>query len=176
MRWLGEETGATIVLFGDVDLSGALPQAMFTLLDVKNSDKVEYFGTELPAISVSPQDLQAAETLGPVETPKTTKSGAVVYRGATSGLSAVKCDYMPNPSYSEAAREAKLSGTILVNAIVTPEGTVEAPQILKGVPGGLNEGTRKTMETWRCNPALKDNQPVATVVQFEVNFRLFPNP
>jgi TonB family protein len=161
-RWLGKEVGATTVLMGDLDVSGSVPQAMFTLFEVEDPDKVEYFGTELPASAFSRGDLQESEPFGPAAMPKTTKSG----------VSSATCDYMPNPPYTDAAQEAKISGTILLDAIVTPEGSVESPLVRKGLPGGLNEVARKTMETWRCKAALKDNQPVATVVQFEINFQL----
>ncbi len=175
-RWLGRELGATTVVAGDLNVSEPVPQAMFTLFDAQDPDKVEYFGTELPVTAYSPGDFQASEPFGPRDTPKTTKNGAVVYQPGTAGLTSATCDYMPNPPYTDAAREAQLDGVIVIEAIITPEGKVESPQVVKGVPGGLNDVTRKTMETWRCKPALKDNQPVATVVQFEVNFRLFPKP
>ena len=169
--WLGRELGATMVLAGDLNVSGSVPQAMFSLFDTQAPDKADYFGTELPVDAYSPGDLKPSEPFGPPETPKTTKSGATVYPSGTVGLSPVSCNYMPNPEYTEAARELQLSGVILIDAVVTPEGKIESPQIKKGMPGGLNEVTRKTVETWRCKPPMKDNQPVATVVQFEVNFR-----
>jgi Gram-negative bacterial TonB protein C-terminal len=174
-RWLGNELGATTVVSGDLHVSGSVPQVMFTLFDVQDPEKVEYFGTELPATAYSPGDLQASEPFGPREPPKTTESGAAVYRAGVAGVGSPACSDMPNPPYTDAAREAKISGVVLVDAIVTLEGTVESPLVIKGLPGGLNDVTRKTMETWRCKPALKDNQPVATVVQFEVNFRLYEN-
>jgi TonB family protein len=107
---------------------------------------------------------------------KTTESGAAVYPPGSAGITSATCDYMANPPYTDAAREAQLEGVIVVEAIVTPDGKVESAQVVKGVPGGLNDVTRKTIETWRCKPAAKDNQPFATIVQFEVNFRLFKNP
>ncbi len=172
-RWLGKELGATTVVAGDLNVSGPVPQAMFAVFDVTDQDKIEYFGTELPVTAYSPGDLQASEPFGPPETPKTTKTGAIVYRAGVAGVGSPSCGYLPNPPYTETAREAKIDGVVLVDAIVTLEGTVESPQVIKGLPGGLNEATRKVMETWRCKPALRDNQPVATVVQFETNFRLY---
>ncbi|HEY1471020.1 MAG TPA: energy transducer TonB [Candidatus Acidoferrum sp.] len=172
-RWLARELGATTVVAGDLNVSGAVPQAMFTLFDTEDTDKVEYFGTELPVTAYSPGDLQPSEPFWAREAPKTTKSGAIVYPPGTVGLTPISCDYMPNPPYTEAAREAQLDGVIVIEAILTPDGTVESPKVVKGVPGGLNEVARKTAETWRCKPPMKDNQPVATVVQFEVNFRLY---
>lgn len=172
-RWLGKELGATIVLLGNIDLSSSTPQALFTIIEVEPEKQTDGFGTELPALAVSPGDLRALEPFGRVELPKTTRSGAAVYQSGVAGVSWPSCTYMPNPSYTDAARQLNVSGTILVDAIVTPEGTVESPQVTKGLPGGLNAAAIKVMQTWRCKPALKDNQPVATSVQFESNFRLF---
>jgi hypothetical protein len=131
-RWVGKGLGATTALTGDLDVSGSVPQAKFELFDVKDSVKVNYFGAELPVAVYSPSDLQPPDPMGPIEVPRATESGAVVYQAGTAGLTSVTCDYMPNPPYSEAAREAKISGTILVDAQVTPEGTVESPQVVKG--------------------------------------------
>ena len=175
-RWLGKELGATTVVAGDLDVSGSVPQAMFTVFDAKDPEKVDYFGTELPATAYSPGDLQPSEPFGLPETAKTIKSGAVVYPPGTVGLSLGTCDYMPNPPYTEEAQNAGLSGTISFDAVVTPDGKLEELRIVRGFPYGINETTLETAKTWRCKPAMKDNQPVATIAQFEVNFRLGKNP
>jgi hypothetical protein len=122
---------------GDLDVSSAVPQVMFTLFDATDPGKVEYFGTELPASAYSPGDLQAPEPFGPRETPKTTKGGAAVYRAGVAGVDAPSCSYMPNPPYTEAANEANIDGVILMDAIVTLDGTVDSPQVIKGLPGGI---------------------------------------
>jgi hypothetical protein len=96
-RWLGKELGATTVVAGDVDVRGSPLQAMFTLFDAVDPDKVEYFGTELPATAYSPGDLQASEPFGPVEVPKVTKGGAPVYWAGREGVGAPSCSYNPNP-------------------------------------------------------------------------------
>jgi hypothetical protein len=36
--------------------------------------------------------------------------------------------------------------------------------------GGLNDTTIATMKIWRCNPALKEGEPVPTRIQFELDF------
>lgn len=172
-RWLGKELGATTVVAGDLNVNGPVPQAMFVVFDVIDPDKIEYFGTELPVTAYSPGDLQASEPFGPPETPKATKTGAMVYPSGTAGLTSATCDYMPNPAYTEEARNAGLSGTISVDAVLTPEGKLEEMRIIRGFPYGLNATTLETAKSWRCKPALKDNQPVATEVQFEVNFKLY---
>jgi hypothetical protein len=68
-RWLGRELGATTVVARDLNVSGSVPQAMFTVFDVTDPDRSEYFGMELPATAYSPGDLQASEPFGPPEPP-----------------------------------------------------------------------------------------------------------
>lgn len=172
-RWLGKELGATVVLLGNLDFSSSIPQALFTIITWQPEKQTDGFGTELPPLTYSPEDLQPSEPFGPVDVPKTTKSGDPVYRVGVSGVSSPNCYYMPNPAYTDEAREGKLSGTILFDAVVTPEGTLEGLRIIRGFPYGLNETTLETAKTWRCKPALKGDQPVATELQFEVNFRLY---
>ena len=84
------------------------------------------------------------------------------------------CFYMPNPPYSEEARKAKYSGVVLVEAVVTVDGRVMRPRVERSPGLGLDETTVNTMRTWRCKPAVgPGGKPVATLVQFEVNFRLY---
>ena len=96
-----------------------------------------------------------------------------MYRAGANGVSLPRCSYMPNPPYSENARKFRISGSLLVEAVITSEGKLEDPRIVRGLPGGLNENALATLKNWRCDPALKDGKPVAVVVPFEVNFRLY---
>jgi hypothetical protein len=87
-----------------------------------------------------------------------------------AGIGAPSCYHMPNPPLPKLPDKPRSTVVVLLDGVVTPEGTIEAPQAVRGVSGGPNDLATKTMLTWRCQPALKDNQPVATVVQFEISF------
>jgi Gram-negative bacterial TonB protein C-terminal len=82
------------------------------------------------------------------------------------------CSYTRNPAFTDAAREAHISGIILAEVIVGTDRRVRNVRILKGLPTGLNENTLHTLPRWRCTPAKKEGKPVPTKVVFEVNFRL----
>ncbi len=100
--------------------------------------------------------------------------GGGIFRAGTGGVGSPSCFYMPNPPYSEEARKAKYSGVVLVDAVVTVEGQVTQPRVIKSPGLGLDDTTVQTMKTWRCKAALGPNgRPVPTRVQFEVNFRLY---
>ena len=101
-------------------------------------------------------------------------TGGGIFRAGTGGVGSPSCFYMPNPPYSEEARKAKYSGVVLVDAIVTVDGQVKEPRVIKSPGLGLDDTTVQTMKTWRCKAALGPNgRPVPTRVQFEVNFRLY---
>jgi hypothetical protein len=82
------------------------------------------------------------------------------------------CVYMPNPPYTQAAREAKASGNLLVEAIITAQGIVVSPRIVRGLPFGLNQISMETIKTWKCDPAMQNGVPIAVIIPFEMKFSL----
>jgi periplasmic protein TonB len=100
--------------------------------------------------------------------------GGDVFRSGMYGVGWPACFYSPQPPYSDEARQAKYSGTVLVDAIVTIDGRVNPTRVLKSPGLGLDDSVIKTLKTWRCKPALgPDRRPVAVAIPFEVAFRLF---
>jgi periplasmic protein TonB len=101
-------------------------------------------------------------------------TGGGAFRAGVNGVGLPSCFYMPNPPYSDEARKAKYSGTVLVEAIVTIDGRVTNPRVIKSPGLGLDESTINTLRTWRCKPANGPNgKPVNVQVPFEVTFRLY---
>jgi TonB family protein len=94
-------------------------------------------------------------------------------QGKGPGVALPTCFYMPNPPYTDSARAAKLSGKILLEAIITTDGRVISPRIINGLPMGLNELCLKSLQTWRCKPAMQNGVPVPVLIPFEVTFRLY---
>lgn len=101
-------------------------------------------------------------------------TGGGAFRAGVGGVGMPSCYFMPNPPYSDEARKAKYSGTVLVEAIVTVDGRVTNPRVVKSPGLGLDETTINTLRTWRCKPAVgPGGRPVPTQVPFEVTFRLY---
>ena len=80
--------------------------------------------------------------------------------------------YKREPAYSEAARNAKLQGTVLLSAIVRKDGSLESVKVLRGLGLGLDEKAIAALMTWRFRPGMKGGRPVDVAVNIEVNFRL----
>jgi periplasmic protein TonB len=101
-------------------------------------------------------------------------TGGGAFHAGLNGVGLPSCFYMPNPPYSEEARKAKYSGTVLVEAVVTLDGKLTNLRVLKSPGLGLDDNTIQTLKTWRCKPAMGPNgRPVPVIVPFEVNFRLY---
>ncbi len=80
---------------------------------------------------------------------------------------------MPNPPYTDQAREFRLSGTLVIEGIVDTNGTIRHFRVVRGLPFGLNEISAKTMTAWKCDPANLEGKPVSAYVPFEITFQLY---
>lgn len=88
------------------------------------------------------------------------------------GVSAARTTYAPQPSYTDKARKAKTSGAVVLQLIVTPEGTVRDVHVLKSLTPDLDKQAVSTVQTWKFEPAKKDGQPVAVQIKVEAEFRI----
>jgi protein TonB len=76
------------------------------------------------------------------------------------------------PSYPDAAREAGVDGTVLVQALVGKDGRVADTRIQKSIPM-LDAAALASVRQWRFKPALgAKQQPVAVWVAVPVKFTL----
>jgi protein TonB len=78
----------------------------------------------------------------------------------------------PQPGYTEEARQARIQGVVILQAIIDVLGNVTNVRVLKGLPEGLAESAVATVQTWRFEPAIHDGQPVPVYYNFTVNFSL----
>jgi TonB family protein len=91
----------------------------------------------------------------------------------TGGVSPPKVLFMPDPKYVEIARQAKLQGTTVVNAVINKQGIPERIQVVRAIGIGLDDAAVEAVQKWRFSPAMRNGEPVAVVVSIEVAFRLF---
>jgi TonB family protein len=89
------------------------------------------------------------------------------------GVSAPKVIYQPDPEYSEEARKAKFQGTCVLWLVVGPDGRPRDIKVQRTLGLGLDEKAIEAVKTWRFEPAMKDNKPVAVQINVEVQFRLY---
>jgi len=89
-----------------------------------------------------------------------------------NGVSAPLVIYKIEPEYSEEARNADFQGTVVLQVIIDESGHPTEYKILRPLDLGLDEKAIEAVRQWRFRPGLKDGEPVAVVVNVEVNFRL----
>jgi TonB family protein len=80
--------------------------------------------------------------------------------------------YKPEPEYSEEARKAKYSGTVLLSVIIDEHGLTRDIKVVRPLGLGLDEKAIEAVSKWRFRPAMKGGRPVAVQANIEVNFRL----
>ena len=76
------------------------------------------------------------------------------------------------PDYTEPARKARVSGIVVVEAIIDKNGRVQQVKVVKDLPMGLSEQAAEAVKRWRFKPGTLNGQPVATIFNLTVNFKL----
>ena len=76
------------------------------------------------------------------------------------------------PQYTELARQARVEGVVIVQAIIDQRGQVVSARQVKALPLGLTESAMRTVLGWRFQPATLDGRPVPVFYNVVINFRL----
>lgn len=79
--------------------------------------------------------------------------------------------YSPPPTYPEAARAAQVSGVVILNATISPEGSVESLSVASG-NALLNQAAMDAVKQWRYKPTISNGQAVRIQTTITVNFSL----
>ncbi|HLH32690.1 MAG TPA: energy transducer TonB, partial [Terriglobia bacterium] len=76
------------------------------------------------------------------------------------------------PQYPDTARNAKLQGTVVVEAIILEDGSLTVSKVVRGLGMGLDESAIDALKQWKFKPGMKDGKPVKVRLNIEVNFNL----
>jgi TonB family protein len=79
----------------------------------------------------------------------------------------------PEPSYSEAARKAGVTGTVVIKCIFWSNGEVRNLFVVRALGFGLTSRAVEAARKIRFTPASKDGRPVSMYMQLEYNFNLY---
>lgn len=74
--------------------------------------------------------------------------------------------------YSEDARRGGLEGEVVMEIVVTRNGSVGDVRILKRLGAGLDERATQAVRQWRFAPATRKGSPVDVLVEVAVEFKL----
>ncbi len=107
-----------------------------------------------PATATAPFDTCKYLTLGP-------------------GIRPPKAVNTVEPAYPEAARKAKLSGSVVVAMAVNGKGDVDDVKVVRSSNRQFEQNAMDAAKQWKFLPATKDGQPVAVQMNSEMTFKLY---
>lgn len=82
--------------------------------------------------------------------------------------------HKPEPQYTDAARAARIQGTVQVKGIVGEDGRLSSIKVVQGLGYGLDQKAGDCAAEWKFEPAKRYGEPVAVRIVADVNFR--PRP
>lgn len=75
------------------------------------------------------------------------------------------------PVYPPLARQARIQGTVRLEAIISKDGTIENLEVVSGHPL-LIQAALSAVRTWRYQPTLLNGVPVEVITTIDVNFTM----
>jgi protein TonB len=75
------------------------------------------------------------------------------------------------PTYPPLARQARIQGTVILQATISKEGAIENLQLISGHPM-LAPAAIEAVKQWKYKPYLLNGEPVEVETQVQVNFTL----
>jgi TonB family protein len=78
------------------------------------------------------------------------------------------------PQYTSDAMRAKVQGTVLLECVVRPDGSVSDVQVVRSLDStfGLDQEAIKAAKQWRFAPGTRLGEPVSVLVTIELTFTL----
>ena len=74
---------------------------------------------------------------------------------------------MPEPDYTDEARQAHIQGTVVLDVIIRADGTGKVNKVVQGLGYGLDEKAIEAFEKWRFDPGTIDGKPVDVQLQID---------
>jgi len=89
----------------------------------------------------------------------------------SSGVAAGMLVHQVKPQYPPLAMQARIQGTVVLQAVIGKDGTVRDLHLVSGHPM-LAPAAIEAVKQWRYRPYLLNNEPVEVDTQVNVNFTL----
>ena len=86
-------------------------------------------------------------------------------------VAAAKLISQPRPNYPPLARQARIQGTVRLEAVISKEGVIENLEVISGHPL-LIQAALDAVRRWRYQPTLLNGVPVEVITTIDVNFTL----
>ena len=91
-------------------------------------------------------------------------------RGLPPGLTLPTVQSRVEPQYTDAARQAKIQGTVVLRTVIRKDGTVGSVEVVQGLGYGLDESAVSAIRQWKFLPATKNGEAIEQSLSVQVNF------
>lgn len=171
-EWLIDRIYASV---SNADISSTIDKYRNLLLMAAESAKKYLEFSSKPSRSKTEEWTEREETLRDYAMLSEEKAGDPSFRVYTTREVHQKARIMsrPEPVYTDNARRAQVTGTVVLRAIFALDGKVRAIRIVKGLPEGLSQQAVRAARRIKFIPASINGQPVSQYIQIEYNFNLY---
>lgn len=76
------------------------------------------------------------------------------------------------PAYTEEARQARITGIVILETVIDRNGMVKDIRVLKPLPFGLSEAAVDAVKQWIFRPATMNGEAVDVLFNLTINFKL----
>jgi protein TonB len=137
----------------------------FCLVQMQAQDSINYNGRKVPLYKVKDKNYVVVGT----DTSEVVIEAYPEYPGGKQALAAYLSQ---NVKYPKTAKKDKVSGNVLVNFVVTTQGTIDSVTVAQSVREDLDaEAMRviRNMPAWK--PATQNGKPVNTRLSLPIRFQ-----
>ena len=135
---------------------------------IANAPLRDYFLStfSLSGTNVPIGNRQAAQSLPPADSPHL----ATKDKQETRKVVVVS---KPEPLYTEEARKAGITGTVVLRVVFFSSGEVANIRVIRGLPNGLTESAIEAAKHLRFIPATKNGEFISNWMELQYNFDLY---
>jgi TonB family protein len=169
---LGNEVG-----YVEVDAIDLSPAAGDTMLQIAAAS-AEPDAPTTTSFEPPPREVEPPPDPEPVERPRPRPPVAAavdtsrIYPSVPAGGTRPRAVQRVSPAYPQAARSARVEGSVILRIVVMRDGSVRDVQVIKDLSHGLGEAARRAVSQWRYEPATYQGQAINVYDTVTVNYQM----
>ena len=120
---------------------------------------------------IAPSEAQRILAQAPNQRPLVSPSGKTPVRSDTPGVQMPTVIRKVDPQHPTVAMQARVSGTVVLEALVDERGNVADARVARSIPL-LDQAALDAVKQWQFTPAMLKGEAVPVIAQIEMNFAL----
>jgi TonB family protein len=167
---LAKQLNAAVMVSGTIESHGENLKIAVDSSRVTDGKAIKEFKVKVPLTEQMKSLIDAPPDAGE-------NQSATLPSGGANGYSLPACIYCPQAQYSAPGAKNHIEGTVILVAIVGPDGQAHDIRVVTALPDGLTEKAIEAVRSWKFKPATgPDGAPAAVRQTIEVTFHLYNQP